>query len=355
MVGRRSMIRTLVGGVLAAMVAGSLSGGPAAAQAARVATTPSAGQSAQGLTPATQTPVAHHVGGTYDFDRDWRFALVSLNGNASDGAYADAPDPSFDDSSWRRVDVPHDWSIEQAPTPPTTATPTTSGTGFFPGGLGWYRKTFTLPRSFTGKRLSVEFDGVYMDSSVYLNGRLLGVHPYGYTGFSLDLTGAHTDGRTPNVLAVRVRNQIPSSRWYSGSGIYRNVRLVVTDPVHVRRWGTYVTTPGLAQSGSGPADVRIATTVDGGTGSGTSVQVEQIVTDARGVRVARAARTVSVPAAGATSAVSVRVPHPVRWDVNHAYLYDVTTRLLVRGAVVDTYRTRFGIRSTRFDPQGGFW
>src|SRR3954454_2296039 len=313
--GRRSMIRTLVGGVLVAMGAALLPGGPAAAQPSFEPVAQPAGGSDQRLPPASDTPVAHHVGGTYDLDRDWRFALVSTDGNASDGPYADSPDPSYDDSSWRRVDVPHDWSIERTPTPSGTAgAQTTSGTGFFPGGLGWYRKTFTLPRSFTGKRLSVEFDGVYMDSTVYLNGRLLGVHPYGYTGFSLDLTGAHTDGRTPNVLAVRVRNQIPSSRWYSGSGIYRNVRLVVTDPVHVRRWGTYVTTPGLAQSGSGPADVRIATTVDGGSASGTPVRVEQTVTDSRGVRVAGAATTVSVPAAGANAVVTARVPHPVRWD-----------------------------------------
>src|SRR3954465_3571287 len=252
------MIRTLVGGVLMATGAGLLPGAPAAAQpAARPA-----GGSGQVLAPASGTPVAHHVGGTYDLDRDWRFALVSLNGNASDGPYARAADPSFDDSSWRRVDVPHDWSIEQTPTPPTAAVPTTSGTGFFPGGLGWYRKTFTLPRSFTGKRLSVEFDGVYMDSSVYLNGRLLGVHPSGYTGFSLDLTGAHTDGRTPNVFAVRVRNQIPSSRWYSGSGIYRNVRLVVTDPVHVKRFGTFVTTPDVAATlQQGFVDVHVSTDV----------------------------------------------------------------------------------------------
>src|SRR3954467_9500254 len=190
----RATRRALVGGALVAVVAGLLPAGPAGAQPA--------GGSGPGL--AAYPPVAHHVGGTYDLDRDWRFALVSTDGNASDGAYAHAADPSFADSSWRRLDVPHDWSIEQTPTPPTAGAPTTSGTGFFPGGLGWYRKTFTLPRSFTGKRLSVEFDGVSMDSSVYLNGRLLGVPPYGYTGFSLDLTGAHTDGHTPNVLAVRV-------------------------------------------------------------------------------------------------------------------------------------------------------
>ncbi len=151
-----------------------------------------------------------------------------------------AHDPAYDDSARREVAVPHDWSIELTP---TTDHGTSGGTGFLPGGLGWYRTTFTLPRALEAKRISVEFDGVYMDSSVYCNGRLLGEHPYGYTGFALDLTEvAHTDGATPNVLAVKVRNRLPSSRWYSGSGIYRHARLVVTDPVHVARWGTYITT-----------------------------------------------------------------------------------------------------------------
>ncbi len=135
------------------------------------------------------------------------------------------------------VAVPHDWSIEQTP---TTEHGTTSGTGFLPGGLGWYRKTFTAAARLAGKRISVEFDGVYMDANVYCNGELVGNHPYGYTGFAFDLTDLlHTDGATHNVIAVKVRNRLPSSRWYSGSGIYRSARLVVTEPVHVRRWGTY--------------------------------------------------------------------------------------------------------------------
>jgi len=243
--------------------------------------------------------VAHHEGGTYDFDTGWRFALVNpAGGTDPTGAYARAADPSYDDSGWRRVTVPHDWSIERNPTPGPA---TTSGTGFYQGGLGWYRRTFTLPAALSGRHLSVEFDGVYMDSEVYLNGRLLGAHHYGYTGFSLDLTGAYTDGRTDNVLAVKVRNQVPSSRWYSGSGIYRNVRLVATGAVRVQRNGMAVTTPDVAHGVT-----RVATTIDGANGA--PVRVTSTVRDARGRIVGAASTTTSTGQAS----VDVRIgrPHP---------------------------------------------
>ena len=133
---------------------------------------------------ATMAPAAN-AARTTDFDADWRFALVNREA-ATDptGAFDGAAEPGFDDSSWRALDLPHDWSIELLPTPTGG---TTAGTGFFQGGLGWYRKTFTLPRSARGKRISVEFDGVYMDSEVYFNGRRVGSHPYGYTGFAVEL------------------------------------------------------------------------------------------------------------------------------------------------------------------------
>src|SRR3954451_19293501 len=200
----------------------------------------------------------------------WRFALVNPGGITDPtGEYTDAAVPGYDDSGWREIAVPHDWSIELAP---TTGNGTTSGTGFFPGGLGWYRLAFTLPPAYAGKRISVEFDGVYMDSYIYCNGTQVGRHPYGYTGFALDLTDlAHTDGTTPNVIAVKVQNQLPSSRWYSGSGIYRNVHLVVTDPVHVARHGVFVTTPGLEQTVAGGfATVHVQTNV-AGSGERTDV------------------------------------------------------------------------------------
>jgi beta-galactosidase len=273
------------------------------------------------------------------FDHDWRFALVNREA-ATDpaGAYAHAADRAYDDSSWRALDLPHDWSIELLP---TATGGTTAGTGFFQGGLGWYRKTFTLPRSLRDKQVSIEFDGVYMDSEVFFNGRKVASHPYGYTGFRVDLTrSAVTDGRTPNVLAVKVRNQVPSSRWYSGSGIYRHVHLVVSNRVHVARHGVFVTTPDLARTFQrGRARVHVQTTVAGG-----GAHVISTVRDPRG-RVAGRAR-------GATADILIRRPR--LWSTEHPNLYTLQTRLVRRGRVLDRASTTFGLRWFAFSPDAGF-
>ncbi|MDT9695771.1 glycoside hydrolase family 2 TIM barrel-domain containing protein [Streptomyces sp. P17] len=280
----------------------------------------------------------------------WRFALVNPGGITDPtGAYADAADPAYDDSAWRETAVPHDWSIELAP---TTEHGTTSGTGFFPGGLGWYRLAFTLPPALAGKRISVEFDGVYMDCVVHCNGQEIGRHPYGYTGFALDLTGLlHTDGTTENVLAVMVRNQLPSSRWYSGSGIYREARLVVTEPVHVARWGTYVTTPEVTGE---RALVRVRTSVVNGSGSGADVEVVSRIAGPGGRTVARASSIAAVTDR-ATETHELTVPEPKLWDFEAPHRYTLHTELRVGGRTVDTYRTPFGIRTFRFDPDEGFF
>ncbi|WP_118082238.1 glycoside hydrolase family 2 TIM barrel-domain containing protein [Streptomyces sp. CC0208] len=280
----------------------------------------------------------------------WRFALVDPGGITDPtGQYADAAAPGHDDSGWREVAVPHDWSIELAPTPQNG---TTSGTGFFPGGLGWYRLAFTLPAALAGKRISVEFDGVYMDAYVYCNGAEAGRHPYGYTGFALDLTDLlHTDGTTENVIAVKVRNRLPSSRWYSGSGIYREARLVVTDPVHVERWGTRVTTPELTGK---RGLVRVATSVVNASGTGTDVEVVTRIVDPRGRTVARTSSTVAV-SDRATETHELTVPEPKVWDLETPqHRYTVQTDLRVGGTTTDTYRTPFGFRTFRFDPDEGF-
>ena len=279
----------------------------------------------------------------------WRFALVNPGGITDPtGAYAQAAEPGYDDSAWREVAVPHDWSIEQTP---TTEHGTTSGTGFFPGGLGWYRLAFTLPPGFAGKRISVEFDGVYMDSYVYCNGTQAGRHPYGYTGFALDLTDLlHTDGTTENVVAVKVQNQLPSSRWYSGSGIYREARLVVTEPVHVERWGTYVTTPDITAE---RAVVRVRTSVVNESGAESRVEIRSTVRDPGGRTVARAATTVGVPDRTAETH-ELTVPKPELWDFAAPHRYTLETELRVGGRTVDTCRTTFGIRTYRFDPDEGF-
>ncbi|MEU9170510.1 glycoside hydrolase family 2 TIM barrel-domain containing protein [Streptomyces sp. NPDC048420] len=280
----------------------------------------------------------------------WRFALVNPGGITDPtGEYADAASPGHDDSGWREIAVPHDWSIELAP---TTENGTTSGTGFFPGGLGWYRLAFTLPPALAGKRISVEFDGVYMDSYVHCNGTEVGRHPYGYTGFALDLTGLlHTDGTTENVIAVRVQNRLPSSRWYSGSGIYREARLVVTEPVHVERWGTYVTTPEITEE---RGLVRVATSVANASGAGTDVEVVTRIADPRGRTVARTSSTVAV-AEKATETHELTVAQPKLWDfATPDHRYTVHTELRVAGRTTDTYRTPFGFRTFRFDPDEGF-
>ena len=202
-----------------------------------------------------------------DADSGWRFLLGDPSG---------AEARQFADGSWRTVNLPHDWSIEGVP---DKDNPTAAGGGFFPGGTGWYRKTFTAPKEWKGKRVSVEFDGVYKDATVYLNGSKLGTHPYGYTSFSFDLTPG-LDFSGPNVLAVRVDNSAqPNSRWYSGSGIYRHVRVVVTDPTHVAHWGVFVTTPEVSDSA---AKVSLRTRVVNESADPAKVTVKTTLADRTG-------------------------------------------------------------------------
>ncbi|MFJ8822829.1 glycoside hydrolase family 2 TIM barrel-domain containing protein [Streptomyces sp. NPDC102467] len=319
-----------------------------------------AATSAAGVLAAPVAHAAERTGAvgrrTVELTDGWRFALVDPGGITDPtGAYNEAEQPGFDDTDWRTVAVPHDWSIEQTP---TTEHHTTSGTGFLPGGLGWYRKKFTVPRGYAGKRISVEFDGVYMDANVYLNGELIGNHPYGYTGFAYDITDlVHTDGRTADVLAVEVRNRLPSSRWYSGSGIYRNARLVVTEPVHVERWGTFVTTPDLAATlGKGYATVDVRTAVVGEADTARNVTVVSTVRDPKGRRVARTESVLKGVTAGpgATAHHRLTVQKPQLWSIDTPeHRYTLVTDLRVDGRTVDTYRTRFGIRHAVFDPDTG--
>jgi beta-galactosidase len=302
------------------------------------------------LTGALAPAAGAHHGATpqpsSDFDRGWKFALVNRTDITDPtGAYANAADPGYDDGPWRTVDLSHDWSIELDPTPEGT----TSDTGYFQGGLGWYRKAFTLPRSAAHKSVSLEFDGVYMDSVVFLNGMQVASHPYGYTGFAVDLKDAHADGHTRNVVAVEVRNKLPSSRWYSGSGIYRNVHLVITDPVHVARHGTFVTTPDVESTyKQGFANVHVRTDVVGATAD-TSVVTR--VQHARGRTVA-GARPAAPQDATATS--NLRLARPHLWSTDDPYLYTLTTEIRQGRRTVDRTTTSLGVRWFDFDPAQGF-
>jgi beta-galactosidase len=338
--GPRPSRREVLGGVGAGLGAAALitMAGPAVRASAALAAA-AAGPNARSL----------------NFNQGWKFVLVNAEGTTDPtGAHSGAPDPGFDDSSWPDVDVPYDWSIELTP---VQASYTYFSNGFLPGGLGWYRKTFTLPPSLAGKQISVEFDGVYMNSYVYVNGQLLGNHPYAYTGFNYDLTGkVHTDGVTPNVIAVQAENQIPSSRWYSGSGIHRDVHLIVTDQVHVARHGTFVSTPGLKTTiTSGYATVQVQTSIANDSAASASASVVATVTDPRGRSVARGTTPAVSVAAGTSQDVTtmLRVANPSLWSVDSPALYQLTTQILVGGKVADTTTTTFGIRYVTFDPETG--
>ena len=277
---------------------------------------------------------------TVSFDTAWKFHLGDVTG---------AQATTFDDSSWTGLDVPHDWSISL---PFTQNSPAGGGGGYLNGGQGWYRKTFTLPSSSTGQKVFVQFDGVYMDSTVYLNGTQVGGRPYGFSSFECDLTASAKLGAS-NVLAVRVNNQQPSSRWYSGSGIYRHTWLKTVNPVRVAYTGTAVTTP---QVSSASATVNISVTVQNDGSSAQSVTLASSVGDGTGTEVGAASSPATSVAAGKTATVTqtVTVSNPKLWSVSSPNLYSVITTVSAGGNLVDTYTTPFGIRSFAFSNTSGF-
>src|SRR5216117_3323723 len=209
---------------------------------------------------------------TLDFDRGWRFHLGDVSG---------AQEATFDDAGWRTLDVPHDWSIEGAF---SDTNPAGANGGALPGVVGWYRKTFSVAERDTGRLVFAEFDGVYRNSEVWINGHYLGKRPYGYSSFRNELTPNLRYRPATNVIAVPVDNsQQPNSRWYSGSGIYRHVRLVTTDPVHIHQWGTYVTTPEVTAAS---AQVTMRTTIRNATQVDQPITLRTILYDAAGKQVA---------------------------------------------------------------------
>jgi beta-galactosidase len=272
-------------------------------------------------------------------DSGWRFFLGDPSG---------AEARSFRDASWCTVNLPHDWSIEGQP---DRNNPTDSGGGFFPAGVGWYRKTFRAPAGWKGKRVSVEFDGVYRDATIYLNGRKLGNHPYGYTSFQFDLTpDLNISGS--NVLAVRVDNSAqPNSRWYSGSGIYRHVRVVATGPAHVAHWGVFVTTQ---EASSRAAKVAVRARVANESASQADLTVQTTLTDRAGKTVGRAELVMEVAATSESEATQeIAVPAPALWSPESPSLYRAVTRVLRAGRVVDEVVTPFGIRSLTWSAEHG--
>ncbi len=272
-------------------------------------------------------------------DSNWKFVLGDPGG---------AETRSFEDASWRRVDLPHDWSIEGRP---SKDNPTGSEGGYFPAGTGWYRKTFSAPPEWRGKRVTVEFDGVYRNATVYLNGHKLGNQPYGYTSFNFDVT-PDLDFSGLNVLAVRVDNSAqPNSRWYSGSGIYRHVRVVVTDPVHVAHWGVLVSTTRASTEGG---SLSVLTRVENESAAPARVTVETQILDRGGKPVGHAQSAVEAAPGSATEASQeIAVSKPALWSPEAPALYRAVTRLRKDGKVIDEVTTTFGIRTLAWSAEKG--
>jgi len=276
---------------------------------------------------------------TVSFDLGWKFHLGDVSG---------AQGATFDDSAWTSLDVPHDWSISLAFNQSSLAT---YEGGYLDGGTGWYRKTFNLPAS-SGQKVFVQFDGVYMDSTVYLNGTQVCARPYGYASFECDLTAGAKAGAS-NVVAVKVNNQLPSSRWYSGSGIYRHTWLKTVNPVHVAYTGTQVTTPTVSATS---ATVNIAVTIQNDGTTDQSVTVASSIRDDSGAEVGKGSSAATAVAAGKSANVThtATVSNPKLWSPSSPTLYSVVTTVTVGAAVVDTYTTPLGIRTFAFDANTGF-
>ncbi|HTI93137.1 MAG TPA: glycoside hydrolase family 2 TIM barrel-domain containing protein [Puia sp.] len=274
------------------------------------------------------------------FDHNWKFFLGDLS---------DAGSKDLNDKSWRNLDLPHDWSIEGRVNPKNQ---TGAAGGYFPAGVGWYRKSFNVPFAWKGKTVSIYFEGVYMNSEVFINGRSLGVHPYGYSSFSYNLSPYLDPGRE-NVIAVRVDNSKQANcRWYSGSGIYRHVWMMVTDPLHIADWGIVVTTPDVS---SKRATVVIKTRIKNETGLLQSIILKTLLRAESSKEAGNNQIRVELAANSEKEITqTITVSDPMLWTLETPHLYAARIQVLQNKNVVDDLKTSFGIRSIKFTTENGF-
>jgi beta-galactosidase len=272
-------------------------------------------------------------------DSNWKFVQADMK---------EAEKPKFDDTKWRTLNLPHDWSIEgEFKEDAITRGPG----GYLPTGVGWYRKHFNIASVGKDQQFWIEFDGVYMNSDVWINGQHLGKHPYGYTSFYYDLTPFIKKGE--NIIAVRVDNSIqPNSRWYSGSGIYRHVWLNIAGPVHVAQWGTYITTPQVAASS---ATISVRTTIENHFQVNKNMVLRSVVKNESGKEITTVETPVLLTSSGKTDVEQIiTVASPNLWSVDVPSLYTLQTFVLEGTKVNDTYSSTFGIRKIEFDKDKGF-
>ena len=275
-----------------------------------------------------------------NFDSNWKFSL---------GDQKNAQAPGFGDRSWRTLTLPHDWSVEGEI---AQDNPGGGSVGYFPTGIGWYRKTFDVPGYNSSKLYSIEFDGVYMNSTVWVNGVEIGTWPYGYSSFSYDLTPVLK--ARGNVIAVRVDNaQQPNSRWYTGSGIYRHVRLVETSKAHFDTWGVFNYTDCID---GGKADVKVQATLSNAQAKALNAVVKHSAIDASGNVVASVERPVSVSAgAKVTVNQSLEIADAHLWDIEDPYLYTLRSEIIENGKSLDSVDDVLGVRTIVYDVDKGFF
>ncbi len=279
------------------------------------------------------------------FDPGWKFHRGGAQG---------AEAPGFDDSGWRSVDLPHDWSIEDLPGTPSPfsrdAVSQVSG-GFTTGGTGWYRKTFEVGAGQNGKRFIIRFDGIYMNSRIWINGVDVGNHPYGYTSFWFDITQYILPGKQ-NVVAVKVRNEGENSRWYSGSGIYRHVWLKISEPVHIGEWGISITTPDVSAES---ARVNIKTAVLNQSENIPDIRLITRIVNQKGEEIASAESDKEAVKSGSSEFIhDIIVKRPDLWSTDLPVLYSAISEVYSDGRLVDSEVTKFGIRRIDFDNVSGF-
>ena len=260
----------------------------------------------------------------------------------------------LDDSDWRTVNLPHDWSIEDLPGKDTPFDSLAIGGidyGFLAGGTAWYRKRFTLPDNARGKNVSIYFEGVYMNSDTWINGKHLGNHPYGYTGFEYDIT-EYLDFENENVIAVEVKNEGRTSRWYPGSGVYRHVWLKIRESVHVPTWGTYITTP---QVNEAAALVTAENNVRNTGSTHVNIDIITSILDADGKVIASTQSEKKIPAeSDGIISQDIDVKNPDLWSIDSPYLYTAVTEIVENGTLRDRVETTFGIRTLEFSTEGFF-
>lgn len=280
---------------------------------------------------------------TTNFDADWRFQAGDIKG---------AEAPGFKDAKWRNLSVPHDWSIEG---PYDQANPTGRGGGYLPSGTGWYRKQFTLPAGDAKRSVRIEFDGVMANSEVWINGHLLGKRPYGYANFSYDLSKYLKFGKgQTNVLAVRADNTVqPASRYYTGAGIYRHVRLISTEAVQFGAGGVFVSTTGIDANS---ASLRLQSDVANTSAKGGDYTLAVTIYDPSGKAVQSSEMHQSVaPGQSAEFVQNLTVAAPQRWSLDQPQLYRAVAVLRDGKTVLDQQTASFGIREFKFDADTGFW